>query len=86
MYELIRRLLTEADVLANIAAQKPSEPSVIIEEAEKVAKSWSQSWLGYHADVYYRDLNPPPPGAVFSKEWGSWSELAGLDQRVNGKL
>lgn len=86
MYELIRRLLTEAAELTNLARQKPSEPSVIIEEAEKVAKSWSQSWLGYHANVYYRDLNPPPPGAVFSKAWGSWSELAGLDQRVNGSL
>jgi len=78
MYELTRRLLTEAAVLANIAAQKPSEPSVIIEGAEKVAKSWSQSWLGYHADVYYRDLNSPPPGAVFSKEWGLMERAGGL--------
>ena len=26
--------------------------------------------MGYHANVYYKDLRPPPPGAHFSKEWG----------------
>ena len=70
MYELIKLLLAEGAAFADLAAQKPSAPSKIIEEAEKVGKSWSQSWLGYQADVYYRGLNPPPPGAVFSKEWG----------------
>ena len=39
--------------------------------AEKVGESWSGSWLGYQANVYYRDLMPPPPGAHFSSEWGS---------------
>ncbi len=26
--------------------------------------------MGYHANVYYRDLQPPPRGAHFSPEWG----------------
>jgi predicted nucleotide-binding protein len=38
--------------------------------AEQVGKSFSGSWLGYHARVYYADLTPPPPGANFSAEWG----------------
>lgn len=38
--------------------------------ATEVARAWSGSWYGYHAYVYYRDLEPPPPGAHFSKEWG----------------
>ena len=38
--------------------------------AEEVGKAWSRSWMGYHANVYYRDLQPPPPGAHFNPEWG----------------
>jgi len=33
-------------------------------------KSWSGSWIGYHSRVYYKDLQPIPPGARFSHEWG----------------
>src|SRR2546423_15302253 len=38
--------------------------------AESVGKAWSNSWLGYQSRVYYKDLQPVPPGAHFSKEWG----------------
>ena len=38
--------------------------------AEEAAKAASGSWLGYHANVYYRNLQPPPPGEHFSSEWG----------------
>src|SRR5579872_6041671 len=42
-----------------------------LEEAANAAgKAWSQSWLGYQSRVYYRNLQPPPPGAHFSSEWG----------------
>jgi len=34
------------------------------------ARSFSGSWLGYHARVYYNDLKAPPPSARFSQEWG----------------
>ena len=40
------------------------------EAAEQVGESWSGSWLGYQANVYYEDLKPAPPGAHFSTEWG----------------
>lgn len=36
----------------------------------EINKSFSGSWLGYHAYVYYDGLNRPPPGAHFSQEWG----------------
>lgn len=39
-------------------------------ECDSVARSWSGSWLGYHAYVYYESLRPSPPGANFSQEWG----------------
>ena len=40
------------------------------EAAEEIGEASSGSWIGYHAHVYYRNLQPPPPGAHFSKEWG----------------
>jgi predicted nucleotide-binding protein len=40
------------------------------EVATQIGKSWSGSWFGYHAWVYYGNLQPPPPGAHFSPEWG----------------
>lgn len=42
----------------------------LIEAAESVGRSWSGSWLGYHARVYYHGLAEPPVGARFSQEWG----------------
>ena len=38
--------------------------------AEEMKQAWSGSCLGYHANVYYRNLVPPPPGEHFSPEWG----------------
>jgi len=35
-----------------------------------IGKAWSRSWFGYHSRVYYEGLEPPPPGAHFSSEWG----------------
>ncbi len=40
------------------------------EAADKVKRSFSGSWLGYHSRVYYEGLRPAPPGAHFSQEWG----------------
>jgi len=40
------------------------------ETAEEVGKSWSGSWLGYQARIYYADFIPVPAGACFSIEWG----------------
>lgn len=42
----------------------------LVEAAKGVGRSFSGSWQGYHARVYYADLEPPPPGAHFSQEWG----------------
>ena len=40
------------------------------EAAEDAGKAWSGSWFGYHSRVYYNNLEPVPPGARFSQEWG----------------
>jgi predicted nucleotide-binding protein len=42
----------------------------IVEVANEIEKAWSGSWLGYHSRVYYSDFEIPPPGDIFSQEWG----------------
>lgn len=49
--------------------------SVLNENLAQVVRAFSGSWLGYHANVYYRDLQPPEPGDHFSAEWGLQSGL-----------
>jgi len=48
--------------------------------ANKVGKAWGHSWLGYQSRVYYKGLEPPPPGANFSSEWG-FTELYTIGTR-----
>lgn len=38
--------------------------------AHSVDRAWSGSCIGYHANVYYQNFEPPPPGQSFSVEWG----------------
>lgn len=68
-------LLQIADRLTTLAA-RGSAPEIteltrpLSEAVNQIAKAFSGSWLGYHANVYYAGLKPPPPGAHFSQEWG----------------
>ena len=58
---------------AGAKIKQPDIDSVIrhlVEAATEVGKAWSGSWFGYHSRVYYNHLQPPPPGAHFSQEWG----------------
>jgi predicted nucleotide-binding protein len=48
--------------------------------ALRAAKSWSGSWLGYHSRVYYENLQPVPPGARFSVEWGFGDRMSNETQ------
>lgn len=63
-------LLTQSKRIAREELDKLQEAS------ENIGKSWSGSWLGYHSKVYYKDLQPAPPGARFSKEWGLMHTIA----------
>lgn len=49
--------------------------------AETIGRSWSKSNLGYQANVYYKDFQVPPPGAMFSREWG----FLGMFQGTTGE-
>jgi hypothetical protein len=47
------------------------------EAEQQFAKAWSGSNLGFHSCVYYKDFQPPPPGAHFSVEWGIVARFQG---------
>jgi predicted nucleotide-binding protein len=51
--------------------------------ASEVGRAWSGSWIGYHAYVYYEGLQPPPPGARFSQEWGLMEQVFIRETRGN---
>jgi len=75
MSELHKELIEIAERLDKfsviIADPVFKEPLDRLEDASNaVAKAWSGSWLGYHATVYYDNLQSPPPGTHFSNEWG----------------
>lgn len=68
-------LLQMAEIMDQLAARGRQEEiqqplARLKESAEEIGKAWSGAWFGYHANVYYKDLRPPPPGAHFSQEWG----------------
>lgn len=53
-----------------------------MDAATRLQQSWSGSNLGYHAFVYYEGLQPRPPGAQFSAEWGLQDvSLTGMGSR-----
>lgn len=45
--------------------------------ANEADSAWSGSSIGFHALVYYAGLEPPPPGAHFSQEWGFLGQFQG---------
>jgi predicted nucleotide-binding protein len=56
----------------------------LLNEAKKISKSWSGSWLGYHSSVYYKDFGSPPRGAHFSADWGIYSDYGMLGMGSTG--
>ena len=68
-------LLNIANILDELV-ERSSRPEIqeplqrLERSAEDMGKSWSGSWLGYHANVYYEGFQPRPPGAHFSQEQG----------------
>jgi hypothetical protein len=54
--------------IRNERIQKPLE--ALRKVCEQVQQAWSGSNLGYHATVYFAGLQPKPPNAEFSPEWG----------------
>jgi predicted nucleotide-binding protein len=72
---LIKELLEIEKELKSFvsSATKPSVLSALDgleKSAQEIGRAWSGSWIGYHANVYYENLQSPPPGNYFSSMWG----------------
>ena len=68
LFSIAERLAALKDSLRSGSARQRVD--AILASCEKIGRSWSGSNLGYHATVYYADLDVPPAGAHFSSEWG----------------
>jgi len=67
-------LLQKVDALQGSARQKIQEIKDQCEKLSdagiKVSESWSGSYAGYHAELYYADFDRPPLQHQFDPEWG----------------
>ncbi len=68
LFRIADNLHEKSDALGSVEFRAPLER--LMDVAERVGRSWSGSWLGYHSRIYYDGLADPPPGARFSQEWG----------------
>lgn len=69
------------EIEAHLKTLGPKQESVlhrVMAVCEELNASWSGSWLGYQATVYYRGFTKPPVGAHFDSDWGLYSPLGGL--------
>lgn len=68
LFEMSKRL---NDAALTGESEDIKEPLAALNNAaDRAGRSFSGSWLGYHSRVYYLGLEPAPPGANFSQEWG----------------
>jgi hypothetical protein len=65
---IYEELASMTQVFDNPEILKPLE--LLEDSANEIGKTWGHSWFGYQSRVYYAGLEPPPPGAHFSSEWG----------------
>ena len=54
--------------------------SEIERRIDDVSRSWSGSFIGYHAYVYFGAFEPVPPGCQFNSEWGLTTSRQGKCQ------
>lgn len=75
MNTLLEELLEIQQELKSYIEETTAPPvidvlSTVEDSAKTVGRASSGSWIGYQANVYFEDFQPPPPGRHFSSEWG----------------
>ncbi len=68
----LNAIASECDEVAKLADNEPLRGIVdrLTDAINDVARSSSNSWLGYQAHVYYSRFRAPSPGDHFDSEWG----------------
>lgn len=57
---------------SNFLKQKDQELYVLSEIVSELNNCWSQSWIGFHANLYFLNFEVPPSWQYqFNSEWGS---------------
>jgi len=84
MYEIISRLRQIATSLNPSTCLNSQVVDKIKSTMKDVDKSWSQSWLGYHSNVYYKDLQPPHQVRTSAKSGACLTTTLFDIQQVNG--
>ena len=74
--EPVEELIDVRDKLLRFAQDYDLSPETatlndLCQRAEQIGKSASRSWLGYHANVYYKNFEAPPAGVHFDVEHGT---------------
>lgn len=66
----LARAIEKLESYQALSEEKLQEVEHLQDVVNEFAKSFCGSWLGYHSRVYYKNFQPPAPGANFSREWG----------------
>jgi predicted nucleotide-binding protein len=82
MSEITGNLVALANRLDEAAKKTEAAPTgdilhKLCEASERAGRAWSGSSLGYHSMIYYENMEPRPPGAHFSPEWGMMETFSG---------
>jgi predicted nucleotide-binding protein len=68
----LNQIATRAKAIHAKCSSKSIKKAIeqLIAATNEVELSHSGSWLGYHSLVYYENLESPPRGAFFDRQWG----------------
>lgn len=66
------KIITYQDQFSEFLKQKDNELSVLINITSSLNDSWSESWIGFHSNLYFKNFEKPPSWKYhFDSEWGS---------------
>lgn len=68
---LKRRIEAFENSVAASIEKYESDLHTLMRIVTRIEESWSGSWIGYHASLYYKGYEEPSRDEIFDSEWGS---------------